>query len=407
MSDIEFKRLAKEIAGKQKNSSSVLLLLVVTLLAVIFIWASTTELDNVIRGNGKTVSEAKNQLVQSSEPGVLRTRYVNEGDMVVKGQPLFEIDPVDAKTQLEQAQKRYASLSIKSIRLKSEVNQVMPEFPEELMEEAPNAVSTELALYRARLDDLNTKSAILTQRRLQKLNESEELQIKYETSMNELELIRQEIITIEPLVKSGLAPETRLLALQREEEDAKGKAASSQSAQSRIEASLNEIDEQLKAETQAYLTSSLTDLSSIEGEMLEIEARIPALKDRVERTTISSPIDGIVNQINYVTADAYIRPGDVLLEIVPTGLKLIVETKINPKDIAEIVVGQQVKISLTAFDPLRYGRIDGKVLSISADALSDQTDGTEHYLVYVSLSGKTLRDRWLRSCGVTWNGSDN
>ena len=90
---------------------------------------------------------------------------------------------------------------------------------------------------------------------------------------------------------------------------------------------MNEIDEQLKAETQAYLTSSLTDLSSIEGEMLEIEARIPALKDRVERTTISSPIDGIVNQINYVTADAYIRPGDVLLEIVPTGLNLIVETK--------------------------------------------------------------------------------
>ena len=200
MSDIEFKKLAKEIAGKQKNSSSVLLLLVVTLLAVIFIWASTTELDNVIRGNGKTVSEAKNQLVQSSEPGVLRTRYVNEGDMVVKGQPLFEIDPVDAKTQLEQAQKRYASLSIKSIRLKSEVNQVMPEFPEKLMEEAPNAVSTELALYRARLDDLNTKSAILVQRRLQKLNESEELQIKYETSMNGLELIRQEILTIEPLL---------------------------------------------------------------------------------------------------------------------------------------------------------------------------------------------------------------
>ena len=186
MSDTEFKKLAKEIAGKQRSSSSLLLLLVVTLLVVIFVWASTTELDNVIRGDGKTVSEAKNQLVQSSESGVLRTRYVNEGDLVVKGQPLFDIDPVDAKTQLDQARKRFASLSIKSIRLKSEVKQDLPKFPEELMEYAPNAVSTELALYRARLDDLNTKSAILTQRRLQKLNESKELQIKYQTAMNGL-----------------------------------------------------------------------------------------------------------------------------------------------------------------------------------------------------------------------------
>jgi adhesin transport system membrane fusion protein len=322
----------------------------------------------------------------------LRTRYVNEGDLVVKGQPLFDIDPVDAKTQLDQARKRFASLSIKSIRLKSEVKQDLPEFPEELMEYAPNAVSTELALYRARLDDLNTKSAILTQRRLQKLNESKELQIKYQTAMNGLKLIMQEISTIEPLVKSGLAPETRLLTLLREEEATKGQAAASESGQYRIESSLNEIDEQLKAETQAYLTSALTDLSSIEAEMLEIGARIPALEDRVERTSVISPIDGIVNKINYATADAYIRPGDVLLEIVPTGLDLIVETKINPKDIAEIVVGQKVKISLTAYDPLRYGRLEGNVLSISADAMFDKKDGLDSYLVNVTIAGQLYED---------------
>ena len=80
MSDVEFKRLAKEMAGSQRNSSSVLLLTIITLIAVIFVWASTTELDSVVRGSGKTVSEAKNQLVQSSEAGVLRTRYVSEGD---------------------------------------------------------------------------------------------------------------------------------------------------------------------------------------------------------------------------------------------------------------------------------------------------------------------------------------
>ncbi len=388
MSDVDFKKLAKEMAGKQQNTSSVLLLSVVTLLAVIFIWASTTELDSVVRGTGKTVSEATNQLVQSSEPGVLKTRYVNKGDFVNTGDPLFEIDPVDAKTQLNQVQKKYASLSIKAIRLEAEVNKKIPTFPDDLIEYAPNAVSTELALYRARLDDLNTKSAILNQRRLQKLNEAQELKIQYETSVNGLKLILKEIQTLEPLVRSGLAPETRLLALQREEETSRGSAASAESAQQRIASSLDEIDEQLKAESQAYLTSALTDLSSIESEMAEIEARIPALEDRVERTSIRSPVDGVINQINYQTADAYVRTGDILIEIVPTGSELIVETKIDPKDIAEIITGQDVKISLTAYDAAKYGRIEGNVLSVSADALSDQQSGAQYYLVDVSISGK-------------------
>ena len=392
MSDIEFKKLAREMAGKQRSGSSVLLLSVITLIAIIVMWAAVTELDNVVRGSGKTVSEAQNQLVQSSEPGVIRTRYVSEGDFVEKGELLFDIDPVDAKTQLDQAQKRQSSLKIKAIRLQAEVDGSTPEFTDELIEASPAAVTTELALFRARLEDLSTKSAILEQRRLQKLNEIEELRIQYITAQNGLALIRQEIETIEPLVKSGLAPATRLISLQREEEASLGKANSAESGQKRIEAGLDELDEQLKAEQQSYVTSALTDLSAIEGEMAELAARIPALESRVERTSVRSPVDGVINRVNYVTADAYVSTGDVLLEIVPTGSDLIVETRINPKDIAEIVIGQDVKISLTAYDPSKYGRIDGRVVSVSADALSDNQTGEQYYLVDVSIDGELYED---------------
>ena len=392
MSDIEFKQLAKQMAGKQQNGSSILLLSIVTLLAIIMLWASVTELDNVVRGSGKTVSEAQNQLVQSSEPGVIRSRYANEGDFVRKGDLLFDIDPVDAKTQLDQIQKRYASLQIKAIRLRAEVDDASPSFPEALIEAAPTAISTELALFQARRADLNSKSAILEQRRLQKLNEIQELKIQFETSQNGLKLLRREIETLEPLVKAGLAPETRLLALQREVEAAVGQSNSAESGQKRILAGLDEIDEQLKAEQQAYVTSALTDLSTIEAEIAELSARIPALENRVERTSVRSPVDGVINRLNYVTADAYVSTGDVLLEIVPTGSDLIVETRINPKDIAEIIVGQDVKISLTAYDPSRYGRIDGNIMSISADALSDPQTGEQFYLADVSISGMLYED---------------
>ena len=155
---------------------------------------------------------------------------------------------------------------------------------------------------------------------------------------------------------------------------------------------LDELDEQLKAEQQAYKTSSLTDLSAIQGEMEELNARIPALENRVERTSVRSPVDGVINLINYTTADAYIIPGDVLLEIVPTGSELIVETEIDPKDIADIIIGQDVKISLTAYDPSKFGRIDGKVTSISADAISNKQTGLQYYLVDVSMRGTLYED---------------
>lgn len=387
MSDVEFKKLAKEMAGRQKSSSSILLLTIITLIAVILIWSAVTEIDNVTRGTGKTVSAAQNQLVQSSEPGVIKKRYNSEGDAVKRGDVLFDIDPIDAKTQLDQAQKRFASLKIKSNRLMAEVDGTRPKFSNELMQAAPTSISTELALYQARLDDLNARSSILEQRRLQKLNEIQELQIVYETATNGLALIRKEIATIEPLVSTGLAPETRLISLQREEEEALGQANSAESGQKRIDSALDEIDEQLKAEEQAYITSALTDLSSIQSEVAELGARIPALEDRVERTKVRSPVDGVINKINYVTEDAYVRTGDVLLEIVPTGSDLIVETQIDPKDIAEIIEGQDVKISLTAYDPSRFGRVDGKVISISADATKDNQTGLEYYLVDVSIDG--------------------
>ena len=161
MSDLNFKSLSREMAGKQKGSSSILLLTIITLVAVIVMWAATTELDNVVRGSGTTVSEARNQMVQSSEPGVITQRYVAEGDFVKKDQVLFDIDPVDTKTQLDQAQ-TFHDLNDKGGPAKAEVKNKIPEFETQIIETAPETIATELALYRARLEDLNTRTAILT-----------------------------------------------------------------------------------------------------------------------------------------------------------------------------------------------------------------------------------------------------
>ena len=117
---------------------------------------------------------------------------------------------------------------------------------------------------------------------------------------------------------------------------------------------------------------------------------LPKLEDRVSRTFIRAPMDGIVNTIN-LTAGGYVRTGDVVLELVPTGEALIVETKIKPPDISRINPDDEVKIRLSAYDSSKYGNVLGRVARISADAVIDEQSGTaSHYLIDVAIEGKMI-----------------
>jgi adhesin transport system membrane fusion protein len=392
MAETDFKKLARELSGRQSRSSSLLLFIIVLLVAALLFWAANTELDNVTRGTGKTISESQNQMVQSSEAGVLRARYVDDGDFVERGQTLFDIDPIDAKGQLEQAEKRQRSLQIQKTRLDAEITESQPEFSSELMLETPEEVANELALYTARRQDLQNSISILEQRKKQRESEIEESQITYQTAQNNLALIRDEIATVEPLVTSGLAPETRLTQLRRDEEENIGRAESAQASQRRLAAALEEIDQELESARQSYVTRALTEKAQISATLSELESALPSLRDRVERNTVRSPVNGVINRINYRTEGAYVQPGDVLLEIVPVGEDLIVEARINPSDIPDIIVGHDVRISLSAYEAIKYGRMDGKVLNISADALSDPNTGEQYYQVDISILSKLYED---------------
>ena len=392
MTQVDFKKLSRELSDKNGQTSSVVMLSVFALILIFLVWASITEIDNVTRGDGKLISPDQNQLVQSSEPGVIVKRYVTEGDMINKGQLLFDIDPVDAKTQLDQVNKRQAGLRLQAIRLTAEINRINPKFPDELVTSAPDVAKTELALFEARLKNLETKTEILLQRRAQKENEIEELIIQEDTANKSVDLINQEIDNVEPLVKRGLAPETRLIGLERDRTSALGAISTAQNAKIKVKSALREIDGQLKSEEENYTTEALANLSKIETELGELNARIPALQERVIRTSVKSPVDGIVNRVSFVTDGAYVAKGDVLLEIVPTGLDLIAEAKIDPKDIPDLFIDQQVKISLSAFDPMRYGRIDGRVIKVSADAITDPGTNAQYYEVDISVDSMLYED---------------
>jgi adhesin transport system membrane fusion protein len=390
--ETDFNSLSKQLSGKGGLVGSSLLLVIVILIGSLLVWANYTELDNVTRGQGKVISSMQNQTVQSSESGVIKVLYVKKGDAVTQNDLLFEIDPIDSKTELEQATQRLTSLRIQRTRLFAEISGEELIFDPELVTLSPSVIESERSLYSARRADLDAQRAVLIRQLEQRNQQIEEIQVKTSTAVETLALVEEQIALMEPMVKAGLSPETDLLSLKRQARDFKGQKNSAQASLVRLTSAIMEVEDQIKSVKQSYSAQSQGELASIISQIAEIESTIPALSDRVKRTQIRSPVDGIVNQMNFVTLGGYVRPGDAVLELVPTGDTLIVEGLIDPKDIAYIEPNQKVRISLTAYDASRYGTIDGKILQVSADAVEDRSTQIFSYIVQVTIDTSLYED---------------
>ena len=392
METTDFKSLSKELSGKGGIFGSFLLLLIIVLVFTLLVWANYTELDNVTRGEGKVISSMQNQIVQTSESGVIKALYVKKGDVVRSNDLLFEIDPIDSKTALEQANQRLASLRIQRTRLFAEISGDDLIFDPELVILSPSVIESERALFKARSADLLAQQAVLRSQLAQRNQQMEEIGVTTLTAVETLALVEEQISLMEPMVKMGLSAETELLSLKRQARDFKGQRNSAKASLIRLESAILEVQDQIKSVNQSYKTQSQGELAGIISEIAEIESTIPALTDRVTRTQIRSPVDGIVNQLQFVTLGGYVRPGDTILELVPTGDTLVVEGFIDPKDIAYIEPNQDVRISLTAYDASRYGTIDGKILQVSPDAVQDKTTGLFSYVVQVTIDSNLFED---------------
>jgi adhesin transport system membrane fusion protein len=139
--------------------------------------------------------------------------------------------------------------------------------------------------------------------------------------------------------------------------------------------------------------AALDELAKVVSEKAELDQALPRLEDRVSRTIIRAPLDGLVNTLNFRSPGGYVRTGDVVLELVPTGEALVVEGKINPKDISRIRVADEVRIRFSAYDSSKYGHVMGRVSRISADAVMDErSDISSYYVIDVAIEGELIAD---------------
>ena len=392
MSSKSFKRLAREINGDDDVGSYLLIWVVAVGIVALAIWASIVELDNVTRGQGKVVSSGQNIIIQAQESGVVTRVGAGENDFVEVGQLLFEIDPTETKSQLAQAKQRMKMLNIESVRLKAQAMDTGLDYEPGVILSDPEAVNAQINLYNAQRLELNTSLSILEKQKSQTENELNEIEATLQSKVLTTELIMDEINTVQPLVDSGLAPATRILSLKREQQQALGEIDRLEASKVTVNERLKELGDRTESAIQTFRTKALSSLAEIASDMAELTERVPALEARVARTSITSQVSAVVNRLIYRNVGAFVRSGDQLMELVPVGDTLVVEGMIDPKDIGEIILGDPVKVALTAYDSQRYGRIEGKIVSISADALTTNTDTTQFYKVTASLDTSLFED---------------
>lgn len=391
MSDIDFKRLSRDMAGREGLSGSLIMITIATLVALAILWASWAELDNVTRGEGRIVSSMQNQLVQASEGGVILRRFVSENSTVAEGEVLFEIDPVDASSELNRLAQRLAAFDIKELRLRAEIEGGDFVVPADLNARSPMVALTEQSLFAARRAELAGQLAVLEQRLQQREQDLRSAESTVGTAERTAGFLEEEIAVVEPLVRDNIAPATRLLELQRQLEQARGERDRAAVGIDQARSGMTELEAEITNARANYRLRAMDELNTVVAEQSELSEALPSLEERVSRTVIRAPMKGIVNQLNFRTPGGFVNTGDVILELVPTGEALIIEAKIMPKDISRIRVDDAVRIRLSAYDSAKYGSVDGRVIRISPDAVVDERNGgMSYYLVDVAIEGELI-----------------
>ena len=324
---------------------------------------------------------AGGDVVTAPMPGLVKTVTAAVGDEVEAGQVLVRLSDVEASSDLGANKARYLGLLASITRLQAEAEgAITVNFPEEVMQGAPQSVTEEMNAFRANQQQVQGQLNVLQQQLAQRDQEVRELSTRVTDTRSVINLQRQERDMVAPLVKRGSAPQLELLQLDRtikektsELNSYSGNLGRARAAVGEARARIDEVKTTMQAQAQTELTAKTVELN-------EIKQRLSALTERKTRTELKSPVNGIIQELTVNTVGGVVRPGEDLIKIVPKDDILIVEAKIRPSDRAFIHPGQKAVIKITAYDFSIYGGLDGDLNYISQDTFEDE-QGEVYYRV--------------------------
>jgi len=382
--DIEFMNsLSSAVLARSPKRTNFLLMVITLLLASLLAWANFTELDERTRGMGRMIPSQQLQVVQNLEGGIVKEIKVLEGEQVKKGQILVVIDNTGAGSSFAESQTVIDALRAQSIRLSAEAG--IDTF-ENLANQEPNLASQLIAkekrLYDSNLQHKKSEIDVVDQKEKQRKIDLSETWDTIKTLKTSQEMMAREIELTEPMVKKRLVSELEFIQLQQKVLDKKHEYDIALKKAESLKAQIKEAQNQKVEIENRYKLEAQKELNKVLAELDRMKQNIVAIEDRVKRTNVRSPVNGTVKQILVNTIGGVLKPGMDILEIVPAEDRLLVEAEIKPQDIAFLYPGLKAVVKVTAYDFAIYGGLDGKLVHISADTITNERD-EEFYVVRI------------------------
>lgn len=347
---------------------------VVFILAVL--WAGLSEVDEITKGEGKVIPSRQLQVLQSLDGGVVSEILVQEGQVVEPGQVLVNIDTTRFDSSVKENRVQYLALLAKAARLRALAEGVAFVPPPEAVAEAPKTVGEELRSYEASTSTLNAQLAIARQQLAQRQQELVEVRAKRAQASRAYELTARELGYTKPLLKDGAVSEVELLRLERETGRFLGEREMASAQISKTQSAIEEASRKIQEITLNFQSEARKELSDTLAKLNVSSAGGVGLADKVDKSSLRSPVKGTVKRLLVNTVGGVVQPGRDIIEIVPLEENLLLEAKVLPKDIAFLRPGDRALVKFTAYDFSIYGGLEAKLEFIGADSVTDERGNT-------------------------------
>jgi len=356
---------------------------VMVLIIFAIMWANFSKLDEVAVSQGNVIPLGKSKVIQHLEGGIVKDIFIKEGDLVHADQTLMQLDLGSSGANLEELQVRLDSELLTKARLEAEATGLdQPVFPPEIAANVPVQANAQRLAFDARKRQLNAGTAILRELVKQRNLDVEELQAKLRAVQSNIKLTQERFNISTELLKDGLTSRVDHLQLEAEMTNFKGELQSIQASIPRAKAAVSESQRRVQEDETRFRREAQDELNKTEQTIARISELLKKAQQQGVRAEIKSPIDGVIINLAFTAVGNVIQPGEPILEIVPTGENLVIESRLPPTDRGYVAEGQMALVKISTYDYARYGGLDGIVILVAADTSIDEK-GNPYFRVVV------------------------
>ncbi|MEM8837216.1 MAG: HlyD family type I secretion periplasmic adaptor subunit [Pseudomonadota bacterium] len=363
------------------------------------VWSFVAPLNAAAIANGEVVLTHERKVVQHLEGGIVEEIMVSEGARIEKGAAILAIRDVGQRARLDTLSDQLAAARALHMRLVAERDgretidfAGLGDGIELPADKLATYQAVQENLFETRRTSLLTKIDLIDQRKLAAEEEIRGFTHQLKGVNEQTRLGREEVTTLRDLYQRQLATMGRMMEMERRIAELEGEAGGIEANIARLKQSIVAADIEvidLKTEIRNVV---LDELEETELRLQELTHQLRETLDEVARTLVRAPSSGRVLDLQVHTEGAVVQPGERLLDIVPEDDRLIVEARLNPNDIDLVTEGTEAKLILTAYKAKKVPKLDGEVINVTGDILTDETTGERYFLARVLVDDSVLDD---------------